>query len=124
MARLYIDGQKADVLALGGGGGSADTVLTDGVISTDSSYATASFNEISDYEYVLIRFRTTVSGVDYVDYKYIAVADIVGELTLTVRLHWNVSVGLTTTAIRATGYSGSCYYIYADIVAFENDLFS
>lgn len=124
MARLYINGQKADVLALGGGGGSADTVLTDGVISTDSAYATASFSDISGYEYVLIRFRTTVSGVDYVDYRYVKVADIVGELTFNITLHRSIGIGLTTTAIRTTGYSGSYYYIYADIVAFENDLFS
>lgn len=124
MAKAIINGNEIFGNVHMGGGGSADTILENGVISTDSSYATASFSDISGYEYVLIRFRTTVSGVDYVDYRYIAVADIVGELTFNITLHRSISIGLTTTAIRTTGYSGSYYYIYADIVAFENDLFS
>lgn len=124
MARVYIDGIKADVLALGGGGASADTVLENGVISTDSAYATASFNDISGYEYVLIRFRTTVSGVDYDDCKYIAVSELSSEKTFSITLHRNVTVGLTTTTIRAIDYSGSYYYIYADIIGFTEDIFS
>lgn len=123
MARLYIEGIKADVVAIGGGA-SGDTILENGVISTDSAYATASFSDISGYEYVLIRFRTTVSSVDYVDYRYIAVSDLSSEKTFSVTLHRSVEIGLTKTTIRTTNYGGSYYYIYADIIGFTQNLFT
>lgn len=126
MAKAILNGQKIfGNVHLGEGGGSAPVkILENGVISTDSSYATASFSDISDYEYVLIRFRTTVSGVDYDVCKYIAVSELSSEKTFSITLHRNVTVGLTTTTIRAIDYSGSYYYIYADIVGFTEDIFS
>ncbi len=121
---IFIEGNRVDNLFVGGGGGaSAEVVLDNGQISTTSAYATASFSDISGYEYVLVRFRDTVSSVDYVDYRYVKVADIGAGLTLYPTLHRAITVLLTTTTIGATNYSGSYYNIYADIIGLPSDLF-
>lgn len=106
-----------------GGGASAEAVLDNGQISTTSSYATASFSDISGYEYVLVRLRDTVSSVDYVDYKYIKVSDISSSLSFTCTLHRSINCAITTTSISAVDYAGSYYDIYADIIGLPSDLF-
>ena len=83
MAKAIINGNEifGNVHLGEGGGASAEAVLDNGQISTTSAYATASFNDISGYEYVLVRFRDTVSGTDYTNYSdsyYDIYADIVG----------------------------------------------
>lgn len=124
MAKAIINGNEIfGNVHLGGGGASAEAVLDNGQISTTSAYATANFNDISGYEYVLVRFRDTVSSVDYVDYKYVKVSDIGAGLTLYPTLHRQITVLLTTTTIGATNYSGSYYNIYADIVGYVSDPF-
>ena len=124
MAKAILNGNEIfGNVHMGGGGASAEAVLDDGQISTTSSYATASFSDVSDYEFILIRFRDTVSSVDYVDYKYVKVSDIGAGLTLHPTLHSQITVLLTTTTIGATNYSGSFYNIYADIVGYVSDPF-
>ena len=126
MARMLINGNEiyGNVnIGSGGGGASAEAVLDNGQISTTSAYATASFSDISGYEYVLVRFRDTVSDVDYVDYSFVKVSDIGAGLTLYATLHRQITVLLTTTTIGATNYSGTHYNIYADIVGFVSDPF-
>ena len=125
MAKAIINGNEifGNVHLGEGGGASAEAVLDNGQISTTSSYATASFNDISGYEYVLVRYRDTVSSVDYVDYSFVKVSDIGAGLTLHPTLHSQITVLLTTTTIGATNYSGSFYNIYADIVGYVSDPF-
>jgi hypothetical protein len=109
-----------------GGGASFDKVLEAGQISTTSSYATATFEDISDYEYVLVKIYDTVSGTDYADYRYIKVSDIGSgiEIAPTMYLQTSIWVRLTTTSVEAVRYGGSYYNIYCDIVGFENDIFA
>lgn len=108
-----------------GGGASFDKVLEAGQISTTSSYATATFEDISDYEYVPIKFYDTVNGVDYDDYRMVKVSDIVGEITLpNPMLHQSITVRMTTTSIRSTAYAGAYYNIYCDILGVAEDLFA
>ena len=125
MAKAIINGQEifGNVHIGEGGGASAEAVLDNGQISTTSSYATASFSDVSDYEFILIRFRDTVSSVDYTDYALIKVSDIGNGKTLTPVLHRTITCQLTTTSIASTNYSGSYYNIYADIVAFTDNPF-
>lgn len=121
---IFLDGNRCDNLFVGGGGGaSAEAVLDNGQISTTSSYSTASFSDISGYEYVLVRLRDTVSSVDYVDYKYIKVSDISSSLSFTCTLHRSIICAITTTSISAVDYAGSYYDIYADIIGLPSDLF-
>lgn len=125
MAKAIINGNEifGNVHIGEGGGASAEAVLDNGQISTTSSYATASFSDISGYEYVLVRYRDTVSDVDYVAYSFVKVSDIGAGLTLYPTLHRQITVLLTTTTIGATNYSGSYYNIYADIVGYVSDPF-
>lgn len=124
MAKAIINGQEIfGNVHLGEGGASAEAVLDNGQISTTSSYATASFSDVSDYEFILIRFRDTVSDVDYADYALVKVSDIGNGKTLYFTLHRQITVLLTTTTIGATNYSGSYYNIYADIVGYVSDPF-
>lgn len=111
----------------GGGGSSFDTVLTEGQISSESAYTTASFSDISDYEYVFIKCYDTVGGTDYEDYAMIKVSTIPvsGDVAFYVTLHQSrrVTCRITRTSIRSTDYSGSFVNIYADIVAVSDDIF-
>lgn len=112
-------------LVAGGGGIVFDKVLTNGVVSTDSAYATANFNDISNYKYVYIRVRDTVDGVDYSDCIGYPVSKIVdGAFNFTLNLHRAVTFRISTTSISGYQYSGNYYYIYADIVATNAELFS
>ena len=126
MARMFLNGNEiyGNVnIGSGGGGASAEAVLDNGQISTTSAYATASFSDISGYEYVLVRFRDSVGGTDYTDYKYIEVSSIGGGMSFTCTLHRSITCYLTTTTIEPTNYTGSYYDIYADIVGFVSDVF-
>lgn len=111
---------------LGSGGASFDKILEGGQISTTSAYATATFNDISNYEYILLKFYDTVNGTDYADYRYIKVSDIGSgiEITPTPTLHTTIRVQLTTTSVAAVQYGGSYYNIYCDILGFETDIFT
>lgn len=113
-------------IVAGGGGASLSTVLSNGVISTDSAYATANFSDISNYKYIFIRIRDTVNGVDYDDFIGLKVSKIVDAQTynLTMNLHTAIKISITPTSIRSTQYSGNYYYIYADIVATDSEIFS
>ena len=125
MAKAILNGNEIfGNIHMGEGGGTApETVLTNGVISTDSAYATASFSDVSDFEYIFVRFRTTTGGSDYTDVLYIPVTDLTSEQTYNITLHRSVQVGITKTTVRAINYSGAYIYIYADIIGLSEDLF-
>lgn len=128
MAKAIINGQTifGNVSLGSGGGASFDKVLEAGQISTESAYATATFEDISDYEYVLVKIYDTVSGTDYADYRYIKVSDIGSgiEISPTMYLHVSIAVRLTTTSVSAVRYGGNYYNIYCDILGFESDIFA
>lgn len=125
MGKAILNGQEIfGNVHIGEGGDSKPIpVLSNGVISTDSAYATASFSDVSDYSYLLIRIRDTVSSVDYRADLLVKVSDIDSGITLYPTVHRQITISLTTTSISTTNYSGSYYYIYADIVALEDNPF-
>ena len=124
---IFLDGNRVDNLFVGGGSGGGGItptkILSDGVISTTSSYATATFSDVSNYSYLLIRIRDNVSSVDYRAELLVKVSDIGSGITLYPTVHEEITISLTTTSISTINYSGSYYYIYADIVALEDNPF-
>lgn len=112
-----------------GGDVQVTELLSDGVVSTDSDYATASLSRsIADDEIAMIRVKDTVSGVDYEAIIGIQGSQIGTGKELYVKLHPetnNVRVRITKSTVAVNEYSGSWVYIYADVVviANENDIF-
>lgn len=100
-----------------------DTILTAGVISTNSSYATTTFSDISGYTSILVRIYEADPNSNV--YFYV-ISDIptTGELTCTMQTPYsrNVQCAISRTSIRSTWYGGSYTYIYADIVGFKEEL--
>lgn len=107
-----------EVGSSGGGGLQLHNILTAGVISNNSDYATATFEDSigDDDNYLLMRMLKDGS------YRYMTLAksDIPesGEYAFTFS---DVQCAISQTAIRSTYYSGSWRYIYVDIVG-SNDL--
>lgn len=100
-------------------------LLSDGVVSTDSDYATASLSRsIADDEIAMIRVKDTVSSVDYEAIIGVQGSQIGTGKNFTVKLHPagnNVNVRLTKTTVAVNDYSGSWVYMYADVVVISNE---
>lgn len=94
-------------------GGQYDTVLTNGIISTDVQYATANFSDVSDYTTLLIKIKKD----GYSGYAIVNVADIGSGISFVVNSERAITCLLTKTSISSTNYSGNYRYIYADILA-------
>lgn len=96
-------------------------VLQGGVISTTSAYARATFSDVSDYEYLMVRISTG----GYTDYEMFKVSDIPadGYIDFSVSLHRSVDCRISRTYIESTNYSGSWVNITADIVACTGNMF-
>lgn len=111
----------------GSGGNCFDTVLTAGQISTTSSYATASFNDISDYEYIFIKVYYEQDSVEYSGVMMFTIDQIptTGEITFWITAGTiQIQIGLSRTTIRASNYGGNWRNIYADISATDEEIFS
>ena len=106
----------------GGGGITFQNVLTAGVVSTNSAYATATFNDISSYKYAVVKVYDTVSGVDYADYAMFDISNMSSGRSFTVTLHRSVTMTITPTSIASNYYSGSYYYIYADVYVTNDEI--
>lgn len=108
-------------------GGDVEVVelLSDGVVSTDSDYATASLSRsIADDEIAMVRVKDTVSDVDYEAIIGIQGSQIGTGKDFTIKLHpagGNVGVRLTKSTVAVNGYSGSWTYMYADVVAIADE---
>ena len=113
----------------GSSGVQPEELLTNGVVSTDSAYATASLSRtITDNDIVLIRVRDTVDNVDYEAIMGVQGSQIGSGKNFSVTLHPSgspVNVRLTKTTVEVNDYRGSFYYMYADVVAIsdEDELF-
>lgn len=110
-----------------GGGASFDKVLEAGQISTTSSYATATFEDISSYKTVIVKVYDTVSDVEYIDYIACNPETLSSYRDYTVRLHpagGDVNVKLTTTSVSCNRYSGTWQNVFVDIIATNEDIFT
>ena len=129
MAKAIINGQTifGNVHLGSGGGASFDKVLEAGQISTTSSYATATFEDISSYKTVIVKVYDAVSDIEYIDYFACNPETLSRYRDYTVRLHpsgGNISIRLTATSIGCNRYDGAYYDIYCDILGFESDIFA
>ena len=109
-----------DHIVNGGSNIQITEILPNGIVSTDAAYAVASLTgTIEDDDIVLVRVRDTVDNVDYS-----AVWGVQGSQIGSGK-NFGVNVRLTDTTVEVNNYSGTYYYIYADVIAVkpENELF-
>ena len=109
-----------------GGGGDVETVLTNGQVSTTSSYATANFDkDISNLSTIVLKFKYEENGVPYEVLQAIKVSDIpisgsyqfgIYHLPVVEQLVGNI----TRTSITLTNYRGSWRNVFVDIIGIEN----
>lgn len=119
---IFLEGNRVDNLFVGGGGGITPTkVLSDGVISTTSAYATASFSDISDYEYIVIVFK--LDDAETKQRVAFKVSDLSSsDTTFNVYVHRYVEGAVSLTSIKAVNYSGSYRDIKCDIYAYSENI--
>lgn len=123
MAKAIINGQEIfGNVHLGEGGGSTPTkILSDGVISTLSAYATATFSDISDYDYIVIVFK--LDDVETKQRVAFKVSDLSSSDTaFNVFIHRYVAGAVSLTSVKTTDYSGSYRDIKCDIYAYREDI--
>ena len=103
----------------GGGGVMLDTILEDGQVSTTSAYATANFNDVSDYDFLFVKAYYDYNGVlkEYtvaVDVSQILVYTPLDFIVRTNEIG-NLTLRFTTTSVQGYGYGGAWRDIYVDI---------
>ena len=104
----------------GGGGVKLDTVLENGQVSTTSAYATANFEDISDYDYLFVKVYYDYNGTIQTAYTAIDITQIVmsGNFLEVGMLAPNIGIlklALTKTSISGRSYGGAWRNIYVDI---------
>ena len=112
-----------------GGGSEIETILTNGVVSTDSAYATAYFDKNISGESggILIRLRDNFNGINWVNYAYVPKENIPSDdnyIVVTISLHQNIQLRVYNDKIIGSSYSGAFCYIYADIVGFAKEIYT
>lgn len=123
MAKAIINGQEIfGNVHMGEGGGSAPTkILSDGVISTTSNYATATFSDISDYDYIVIVFK--LDDVETKQRVAFKVSDLSSsDTTFNVYVHRYVEGAISLTSIKAVSYGGAYRDIKCDIYAYSENI--
>ena len=121
---LFIEGNKITGLGIetsGGGSNPPVKILENGVISTTSDYATATFSDVSDYEWLLVVFK--LDNVETDEKIAFKVSDLsANPKTYNTYIHRDVTGQITLTSINTTGYSGAYRDIKCDVYAFNNDI--
>lgn len=123
MAKAIINGNEIfGNVHLGEGGGITPTkVLSDGVISTMSACATATFSDISDYDYIVIVFK--LDDVETKQRVAFKVSDLSSsDTTFNVYIHRNVAGAVSLTSVKTTDYSGSYRDIKCDIYGYNENI--
>ena len=121
---IMIEGSKISGIGFetsGGGSTPPVKILENGVISTTSTYATATFSDVSNYEWLLVVFKLDdVETGEKIAYK---VSDLSSSPSVyNAYIHRYVEGQITLTSINTTNYSGSYRNIKCDIYAFNNDI--
>lgn len=122
MAKAIINGNEIfGNVHIGGGSITPTKVLSDGVISTTSAYATATFSDISDYDYIVIVFK--LDDVETKQRVAFKVSDLSSsDTTFYVNIHRYVAGAVSLTSIKATDYSGAYRDIKCDIYAYSENI--
>ena len=104
-----------------GGGGSIELeqVLTNGQVSTTSAYATASFEDVSNYDFLFVKAYYDYNGVLK---EYTTAVDVSQILTANNLDFWietkevgRLSLRITKTSIEGRNYGGAWRNVYVDI---------
>lgn len=98
-----------------GGGGNPVTILEDGVVSENSSYQVATFDDISDFGIIAVSIND--AGTEHPDCVCTTVQSIInngGTINLPAGFS-SMQVQLTLTSITLTWYNGSWRTVTADI---------
>ena len=103
------------------GGSNLDSILEAGVVSTSSDYATATFDDVSDYTQIICRLYK--DGDFY--YQILNVSDIpeTGELNSNFMSPSSADFSISRTSVRLTYYTGGFRTIYMDIVGSKEIIF-
>lgn len=102
-----------------GGGLSIDTILEGGQVSTTSAFATASFEDISNYDFLFVKAYYDYDGV----LKEYTTAVDVSQILLSTNLDFaiqtsevgKIGLRITKTTIKGTNYGGAWRNVYVDI---------
>lgn len=102
-------------------------ILTEGQVSTTSDYATAYFNDVSEYTYIFVKFYYTYNGTIRSFYSGLYVNDIPANsyYDFNVRSEAptnNLSVRITRTSIALTHYNNDWRNIYCDIKGIKDQI--
>ena len=109
--------------------GGVSAILTNGQVSTTSAYATANFNDISDYTYLFTRLKFNYDDVDYESvwgfyadkiptgffYEFTYLTDSGCPLP-------SFTVRITHTSIALTHYNGAYRNVYCDIKGIKDNI--
>lgn len=111
----------------GGGGSGVSLILSEGQVSTTSDYATANFNDISDYTYIFIEFYYDYEGRTRKFYSGLYVKDIPNnsylDFGVTSEAPTNIlSARITRTSIALTHYNSDWRNIYCDIKGIKDNI--
>jgi len=125
MPKLMFRGNEiADVTYTSGGGGGLQDVLTDGIVSTTSNYATAYFDEAPTEDYLTITFKCNGTEQENgITFKTTALSST--EKSFSVILNTTgsgdvvVFFYITDTYIRSYNYSGNWSLIEATIKGYS-----
>lgn len=104
-----------------------DDILTEGQVSDTINYATANFNDISDYTYLFIKFYYEYDGTTRQFYSGLYVKDIPVnsylEFRVTAEAPTNIlTAKITRTSIALTHYNGDWRNIYCDIKGIKSTI--
>ena len=107
--------------------GGVSVILTNGQVSDTYNYATAYFNDISDYTYIYFKFYYTYNGSLRIFYSGLYVNDIPADsyydFTVKTESPTNVlSVSITRTSIALTHYNSDWRDIYCDIKGIKDNI--
>lgn len=112
-----IDGHIVDLI----NGLNVTKILSDGVISDTTDYATATFPDVSSYGAIIIVFK--IDGTETKERIYYKASDLSSTpLTYNVFIHRYVMGKITNTTINSEDYSGSFRNITVDIYALNTDI--
>lgn len=111
------------------GGGEVDDILIAGQVSTTSDYATANFNDISDYTYIFIEFYYDYQGTTRKFYSGLYVKDIPNNSYLDFRVTSEaptniLSARITRTSIALTHYNNDWRNIYCNIKGIKTQIWA
>ena len=110
-----------------GGGIELDDILTNGQISTTSEYATANYNDVSDYTYLFVTVRYNYNDTDFTINTALSVEEITisgnaYDLPIFIPNIGYLTVRFSKTSVTGRSYGGAWRDIYMDIKGTKDNI--